>query len=278
MIEFRDVHVSYDAATPVLRGVNLRIEQGEFVAFVGTNGAGKSTTMRLINGLLKPDAGQVTIDGVPTGELATSQLARRVGFLFQNPDNQICCSTVGEELLFGLRALGVDEAEAHKRVARIVARFGFDANADPFLLNRGTRQLLALASIVVLGVPVIVLDEPTTGLDYRECTQVMDLIAQLHADGTTVVMVCHDMEIVADYAHRVVVMHEGRVIDDGPTFDVLRNPATLAQASLLPSQIVQLSLELAARHAELAGSPVAAANDLDQMVHACLAQLGGADG
>ena len=91
-------------------------------------------------------------------------------------------------------------------------------------------------------------------------------------------MVCHDMEIVADYAHRVVVMHEGRVIDDGPTFDVLRNPATLAQASLLPSQIVQLSLELAARHAELAGSPVAAANDLDQMVHACLAQLGGADG
>ena len=94
MIEFKDVHVSYDAALPVLKGVSFTVADGEFVAFVGTNGAGKSTTMRLVNGLLKPDAGQVLIDGVPTTELRTSELARRVGFLFQNPDSQICCNTV----------------------------------------------------------------------------------------------------------------------------------------------------------------------------------------
>ena len=106
MIEFRDVHASYDGSAPILKGVSFTIRDGEFVAFVGTNGAGKSTTMRLMNGLLKPDAGQVLIDGVPTSDLRTSELARRVGFLFQNPDSQICCNTVREELLFGFKALG----------------------------------------------------------------------------------------------------------------------------------------------------------------------------
>ena len=108
MIEFRDVHASYDGSAPILKGVSFTIRDGEFVAFVGTNGAGKSTTMRLMNGLLKPDAGQVLIDGVPTSDLRTSELARRVGFLFQNPDSQICCNTVREELLFGFKALGLD--------------------------------------------------------------------------------------------------------------------------------------------------------------------------
>ena len=106
MIEFDDVHASYEATLPILKGVSFTIRDGEFVAFVGTNGAGKSTTMRLVNGLLKPDAGQVLVDGVPTTELRTSELARRVGFLFQNPDRQICCNTVREELLFGFKALG----------------------------------------------------------------------------------------------------------------------------------------------------------------------------
>ena len=112
MIEFDDVHASYEATLPILKGVSFTIRDGEFVAFVGTNGAGKSTTMRLVNGLLKPDAGQVLIDGVPTTELRTSELARRVGFLFQNPDSQICCNTVREELLFGFKALGQAGPEA----------------------------------------------------------------------------------------------------------------------------------------------------------------------
>lgn len=273
MIEFRDVHASYDGSAPILKGVSFTIRDGEFVAFVGTNGAGKSTTMRLMNGLLKPDAGQVLIDGVPTSDLRTSELARRVGFLFQNPDSQICCNTVREELLFGFKALGQAGPEADARVDAIIEEFGFDADDDPFLLNRGARQLLALASIVMLAPPVVVLDEPTTGLDYRECVKVMDIIRRIHERGTTVVMVCHDMEVVADYAARCIVMSGGEVVDDAPTFDVLRNRETLERASLVPPQIVELSLELGREMPHLADGPVGRANTLDEMAAAVMEEV-----
>ena len=273
MIEFRDVHASYDGSAPILKGVSFTIRDGEFVAFVGTNGAGKSTTMRLMNGLLKPDAGQVLIDGVPTSDLRTSELARRVGFLFQNPDRQICCTTVREELLFGFKALGLDGPDADSRVDAIVEEFAFDPDDDPFLLNRGARQLLALASIVVLAPPVVVLDEPTTGLDYRECVKVMDIIRRIHERGTTVVMVCHDMEVVADYAARCIVMSGGEVVDDAPTFDVLRNRETLERASLVPPQIVELSLELGREMPRLADEPVGRANTVDEMAAAVMEEV-----
>lgn len=273
MIEFRDVHASYDGSAPILKGVSFTIRDGEFVAFVGTNGAGKSTTMRLMNGLLKPDAGQVLIDGVPTSDLRTSELARRVGFLFQNPDSQICCNTVREELLFGFKALGLDGPDADARVDAIVEEFAFDPDDDPFLLNRGARQLLALASIVVLAPPVVVLDEPTTGLDYRECVKVMDIIRRIHERGTTVVMVCHDMEVVADYAARCIVMSGGEVVDDAPTFDVLRNRETLERASLVPPQIAELSLELGREMPRLTDGPVGRANTVDEMAAAVMEEV-----
>ena len=273
MIEFRDVHASYDGSAPILKGVSFTIRDGEFVAFVGTNGAGKSTTMRLMNGLLKPDAGQVLIDGVPTSDLRTSELARRVGFLFQNPDSQICCNTVREELLFGFKALGLDGPDADSRVDAIVEEFAFDPDDDPFLLNRGARQLLALASIVVLAPPVVVLDEPTTGLDFRECEKVMAIIRRIHERGTTVVMVCHDMEVVADYAARCIVMSGGEVVDDAPTFDVLRNRETLERASLVPPQIVELSLELGREIPRLADGSVGRANTVDEMAAAVMEEV-----
>ncbi|MBQ9002551.1 MAG: ABC transporter ATP-binding protein [Eggerthellaceae bacterium] len=272
MIEFRDVHASYDSATPILKGVSFTVRDGEFVAFVGTNGAGKSTAMRLVNGLLKPDSGEVLIDGVPTAQLKTSELARRVGFLFQNPDSQICSPTVREELLFGFRATGRLDAAAEQRVDQVIDQFGFDGAADPFLLNRGTRQLLALASIVVLEPPVVVLDEPTTGLDFRECVKVMEVIRRLHERGTTVVMVCHDMEVVADFAERVVVMSAGEVVDQGPTFEVLRNRRTLERANLVPPQIVDISLALPLMNPSLNAHPVAHANTLDDMRLAVVSQ------
>ncbi len=268
MIEFENVSASYDGELPILRDVSFRIPDGDFVAFVGTNGAGKSTTMRLVNGLLKPSSGQVLIDGVPTTQLRTSQLAAKVGFLFQNPDRQICCSTVREELLFGFRAQGRADAEAQAKVDAMIERFGFDGDAEPFLLNRGTRQLLALASIIVMEPPVVVLDEPTTGLDFRECAKVMDVIAELNARGTTVIMVCHDMEVVADYAKRVIAMTAGQVVADGETFAVLRDRDVLARTHLLPPQIVDVSLRLAEDGAVEAASPVALADTLDEMTDA----------
>lgn len=274
MIEFKNVSASYDGELPILRDVGFRIPDGDFVAFVGTNGAGKSTTMRLINGLLKPSSGQVLIDGAPTTQLRTSQLAAKVGFLFQNPDRQICCSTVREELLFGFRAQGRADAEARAKVDAMIERFGFDGDAEPFLLNRGTRQLLALASIIVMEPPVVVLDEPTTGLDFRECAKVMDVIAELNAHGTTVIMVCHDMEVVADYARRVIAMTAGQVVADGETFAVLRNRDVLARTHLLPPQVVDVALRLAEDGAVEAASPVALADTLDEMTDALAAAAG----
>ena len=273
-IEFQDVRASYDPATPILKGVSFRVEDGEFVAFVGTNGAGKSTTMRLVNGLIKPDSGEVLIDGESTRRLKTSDLARRIGFLFQNPDNQICSGTVRDELLFGFKAIGRLDASAEARVDAIVEEFGFNPDDDPFLLNRGTRQLLALASIVVLDTPVIVLDEPTTGLDYRECVKVMGVIERLHERGTTVVMVCHDMEVVADFAERVIVMSDGAVIDDGPTFRVLRDRRTLEAADLVAPQVVDISLAMGLLRPSLAEAPVAHANTIEQMCDAVAACVG----
>ena len=274
MIEFENVSASYDGELPILRDVSFRIPDGDFVAFVGTNGAGKSTTMRLVDGLLKPSSGQVLIDGVPTTQLRTSQLAAKVGFLFQNPDRQICCSTVREELLFGFRAQGRDDAEAEAKVDAMIERFGLDGDAEPFLLNRGTRQLLALASIIVMEPPVVVLDEPTTGLDFRECAKVMDVIAGLNARGTTVVMVCHDMEVVADYAKRVIAMTAGQVVADGETFAVLRDRDVLARTHLLPPQMVDVSLRLVEDGAVAAASPVALADTLDEMADALASAAG----
>ena len=268
MIEFKNVCASYDVELPILKDVSFTVNDGDFVAFVGTNGAGKSTTMRLCNGLLKPTSGQVLVDGVPTTQLKTSQLARKAGFLFQNPDRQICCATVREELLFGFQALGKDDAEAQAKVDAVIDQFGFDPQAEPFLLNRGTRQLLALASIVVLETPVVILDEPTTGLDYRECVKVMNIVKDLHKRGTTVIMVCHDMEVVADYAEKVIVMTKGHVVAQGPTFDILRNPAVMEEADLIAPQVVDISQRLVLADARLKGTAIDAANTVEDMVAA----------
>ncbi|MBQ9068006.1 MAG: ABC transporter ATP-binding protein, partial [Eggerthellaceae bacterium] len=241
---------------------------------VGTNGAGKSTAMRLINGLLKPDKGEVLFDGVSTAQRRTSELARQVGFLFQNPDSQICCDTVRDELAFGFRSLGIYDDAAKDKIDRIIERFGFNPDDDPFLLNRGARQLLALASVVVLEPEVVVLDEPTTGLDFRECEKVMDVVSALHASGTTVVMVCHDMEVVADYADRVIVMVDGRVICQGPTFEVLRNRDVLSSANLVPPQVVDISLVLAQACGSAVPQGLSSANNLDEMCDAVACAIG----
>ena len=246
MIEFKNVSASYDGELAVLNDVSFTVNNGDFVAFVGTNGAGKSTTMRLVNGLLKPTSGEVLIDGVPTTSLKTSELARRIGFLFQNPDRQICCNTVREELMFGFKALGEEGSEAEARVDAMIERFGFDADAEPYLLNRGTRQLLALASIIVLAPPTIILDEPTTGLDFRECVKVMDVVRELNENGTTVIMVCHDMEVVSDFADRLVVMANGENLGRGTCADVFANDGLMQSAFVEPPQAIALAKRLAA--------------------------------
>ena len=247
MITLDHVGFAYPTQGPTVHGVSFHIEKGEFAAILGANGAGKTTTLKLIDGLIKPTEGRVLIGGKDTRETRVSQRARQVGYLFQNPDRQICQNTVREEILFGLRAVRGEEGEdkLKKRAEEVLDDFGFTGEEEPFSLSRGQRQRVALASILAVEPDVLILDEPTTGLDYRECCHVMDRITNMNREqGVTVVMVCHDMEVVLDYASRALVMAEGRLLADGPVKQIFRDAALAEKASLLPPQMIGLALRL----------------------------------
>lgn len=247
MIQLEHVGFAYPAQGATVRDLSFRIGKGEFAAILGANGAGKTTTLKLIDGLIKPTEGRVLIGGRDTRETRVSQRARQVGFLFQNPDRQICQNTVREEILFGLRAVrgGEGEDALRQRADAVLDDFGFTGEEEPFSLSRGQRQRVALASILAVEPEVLILDEPTTGLDYRECCHIMDRIAQMNREkGVTVVMVCHDMEVVLDYARRALVMADGRLLADGPVKTIFRDAQLAERASLLPPQMIGLALRL----------------------------------
>lgn len=228
----------------VIRNVSFRLGAGDFVAVIGANGAGKTTLSKLSNGLLKPTAGSVTVRGLDTKQTKTSQIAKFTGFLFQNPDRQICQNTIRAEIAFGLGFVLENKDEAECRTQETLERFGFDGGKDPFTLSRGERQMLVLASLLASRPQLLILDEPTTGLDYRECMKVMGLIAESNAQGATVLMVTHDMEIVQDFARRALVINDGILLADGPVSAVMKNREVLESASLLPAQIPALAMRL----------------------------------
>ena len=249
MIELEHVSFAYTDQGPSVQDVSFRLEKGEFAAILGANGAGKTTTVRLMDGLLKPTSGRVLIDGVDTTKSQVSERAGKVGFLFQNPDRQICKNTVREEILFGLRTVRGKEGEdaLQARADEALKEFSFTGDEEPFSLSRGQRQRVALASILAVEPEVLILDEPTTGLDYLECCQIMDRIRRMNEEKqVTVVMVCHDMEVVLDYARRALVMTGGRLLADGLVPDIFRNTEVMEQASVLPPQMIGLGLRLGA--------------------------------
>ena len=247
MIELEHVSFAYADRGPSVQDVSFRLEKGEFAAILGANGAGKTTTVRLMDGLLKPTSGRVLIHGTDTLKSQVSERARRIGFLFQNPDRQICRNTVREEILFGLRTVRGEEGEEalQARTEEILQEFSFTGDEEPFSLNRGQRQRVALASILAVEPEVLILDEPTTGLDYLECCQIMDRIRRMNEEKqVTVIMVCHDMEVVLDYAQRALVMAGGRLRGDGPVREIFRNAALMEEVSILPPQMIGLSMRL----------------------------------
>ena len=268
MIQLDHVSFAYGDLGPSVRDVSFDVKKGEFVAILGANGAGKTTTVRLIDGLIQPTSGRVLIDGVETTRSRVSERARKVGFLFQNPDRQICKNTVREEILFGLKTVRPEESEAEwsKRTDEVLSDFGFTGEEEPFSLSRGQRQRVALASILAVDPEILILDEPTTGLDYRECCHIMDRIRRLNEKRqVTVVMVCHDMEVVLDYASRILLMSSGQLLADGSVRDIFRNQELMSQASILPPQIIGLSLRL--------GRGFEQADSVDRMTEAVLSRL-----
>lgn len=243
MLEFKDVSFSYNTTANV-QNVNVKVEKGDFIAIIGSNGAGKSTFSKLCNGLLTPTTGDVFVLNKNTRREKVSSLAKHIGFLFQNPDRQICCNTVKEEIAFSLRNNGIPEDEIKRRVKATLEEFGFDGKTEPFNLSRGQRQRLCLACLIALNPEILILDEPTTGLDYKECMMMMNRIKQLNENGTTVIMVCHDMEVVLDFAKTVVVMNRGQILEQGETRKILANTELLGKARLLQPQIAQVSTML----------------------------------
>ena len=247
IIEVRDVSYRYDARKPpVLDRVNLTIARGEFVAFIGPNGAGKTTLAKTFNGILTPTEGQVFLEGRESRAAGIDALARIVGYVYQNPDHQIFARTVRDEVAFGPRHLGMSSEDVGRAVSQALALVGMqdDAEADPFLLGRGKRQKLAVASVIAIGSPVLVVDEPTTGLDLQGSLSILHLLREWNEDGRTVVIITHDMNIVAEFARRTVVVAEGRILADGPTRQVLTDQALLARALVTAPQITRLAQNL----------------------------------
>ncbi|MGI5816586.1 MAG: ABC transporter ATP-binding protein [Armatimonadota bacterium] len=247
LIELTGVSFGYpETGERALDDVTLTVREGEFVVLLGENGSGKSTLAKHLNGLLRPSVGVVRVGGADTRSTPVQQLAAQVGYLFQNPDHQIFSSTVREEVAFGPRNLGVGDAEVAERVEEALAvteLTGWEQR-DPFVLTRGERQRVALASVLACRPRVIVFDEPTTGLDGLQQRAMMELLARLNAVGTTVIVITHCTWAAAEYARRALVLDEGRLVADAPVRDVFGDDELLARTGQVPPDTALVSRAL----------------------------------
>jgi energy-coupling factor transport system ATP-binding protein len=247
VIEVKDLHFSYTTGFEALKGINLTVEDGEFLAVMGQNGAGKTTLVKHFNGLLKPTTGDVLVDGVNTRDVSVAKLARNVGFVFQNPDHQLFSETVEDEIAFALKNFGFEEDVIKKQVDWALNLLDIDQyrKTSPFMLSGGERKRVALASILAWDPQVIILDEPTIGQDHQQKEKLQQFIMQLNAQKKTVVVVTHDVEFVAECNPQVILMSQGKILAEGIAGEVLTNPKLAAQASIVPPQITQIFLQLA---------------------------------
>ncbi|MBI3747431.1 MAG: ABC transporter ATP-binding protein [Chloroflexi bacterium] len=241
------VHV-YPGGTRAVDGVDLVIGRGERVAIIGQNGSGKTTLVRHFNGLLRPTEGTVLVDGTDAAGRRVAALAASIGLAFQDPDRQIFAARVRSEVAFGPRNLGRSGADLDRAVDEALVATGLDGEAatNPYDLGYSRRKLLAMASILAMNTPVVVLDEPTTGQDARGVARIQRVVAGLAGQGRTVVAISHDMRFVAETFERVVVMGSGRILLDGTPAEVFAEPAwpTLASTYLEPPLAARIGARL----------------------------------
>jgi energy-coupling factor transporter ATP-binding protein EcfA2 len=240
---------------PVLRDVSLQIMPGELVALIGQNGSGKTTLARHLNGLLRPLAGRVLVGEDDTREVPVGRLARHVGYVFQNPDHQLFLPSVRREVTYGPQQLGLRGADLESRVAATLERFGLTQLAEhhPAMLGRGLRRLTALAAVHAMGPRLLVLDEPTGGLDVRQTARLMEMLHTLVADGQSVVLITHEMPLVAQHATRVIALHDGEVVADEAPAALFDRADVLARARLQAPEPALLAAELRAAGVPLPG-------------------------
>ncbi len=245
MIEFKDVSYRYeDTDFNAVDKVDLAIGEGECVAILGENGSGKTTLIKHINGLLRPTSGSVFMDGKDIKDATIAELSRKVGFVFQNPDHMIFADTVEEEVSFGPKNLEGEPKDLERRVDEVLAFTRLEKYKDthPMSLSGGEKQRLALASIIILGPDVLILDEPTTGLDYNSVNSMLQLIRKLSDEGKTIILITHDMGLVSHVAKRVILMKGGHIIRDGSVREVFLDEDGLSETFLEQPYALKLSI------------------------------------
>jgi energy-coupling factor transport system ATP-binding protein len=253
LIRVRDLTVRRGRTT-VLDGIDLEVHAGEFLAVVGPNGAGKTTLVQAIAGVVPPPRGHVLVDGIDPGRAGIADLAARVGFVFQNPEHQFVTYTVFDELAHGLRASGVDEAEIRARVSDMLDRFALTGReaSHPFLLSGGQKRRLSVGTAMIAGAPVLALDEPTFGQDRARADELLGMLADLNARGTTVIVVTHDMQLVTEYATHTAVIADGRLLRHAPTAELFADADLLRSAGLRRPPLTAALADLP-MHPELSG-------------------------
>ena len=249
VVAIEDVRFSYPGGARALDGVSLEIARGTGLGVVGQNGSGKTTLAKHLNGLLRPTAGRVVVEGLDTARHPVRALARHVGYVFQNPGHQLFARTVAAELAFGPRNLGVAPDEIDARVASVAETLQLAdvLTVHPYRLPLPIRKLVTIASVLTMRPSVLVLDEPTTGQDHRTSRRITEVIDRVRAGGTTVVCVTHDMTLLAAISDRAVVLHDGRIAADESPRAVLSDRALMAATRLRPPQVTELSLGMPGR-------------------------------
>ncbi len=237
---------TYPSGVEAVRGVSFQVQSGESIAIIGQNGAGKTTLVKHFNGLLKPTQGEVRIGDWETRERTVAQLASRVGYVFQNPDDQLFKSSVMEELKFGPQNLGWSAPRVQEEAQRGLEMMGLAdlASAHPYDLNPGQRKLVTIASILAMDTPILVFDEPTTAQDHLGVELVGRVVEDLHHEGKTVIVITHDIDFAAEHTARVLVMAEGQVLLDGSARETLAQTEVLAETYVEPPQLLRLAFGL----------------------------------
>ena len=248
IIEVSHLTYQYHDGTRAIRDISLTVDEGDFVALIGTNGCGKTTLSKCLNGILKATGGSIVIDGKDVNRTPSEELIKSIGYVFQDPDHQLFNNSVYDEIAYAPRNLRLPREEVDARVREAAKIAGVDEalfGENPFFQVSGIRQRIAIASILSLKPKVIIVDEPTTGQDYRQSIEVMEFLKMLNEkQGHTIIIITHEMEIVAEYAHKVFVMNDGQILLEGTPEEVYSQPEKLERASIKPPQITRLGQKL----------------------------------
>jgi energy-coupling factor transport system ATP-binding protein len=245
-IEISNLHFTYPTGVQALRGISLTIEAGEQVAIIGQNGAGKTTLVKHLNGLLLPTSGSVRVGDWETREHPVAKLARRVGYVFQNPDEQLFSKNVATEVAFGPRNLGFSDEQVQALVqdALAMTELSDKTETNPYDLSPTWRKLVALASVVAMDTPIVIFDEPTTGQDAANIARIAHVIKALRERGKTVITITHDIDFCAENFERVLAMSQGQVLLDGQANEALGQEEVLATTYVDPPQLTRLGRRL----------------------------------